>query len=415
MALLARTLHVRPDRLRHLLHLGTDRLHELQKQVSEALFDEHKKTFRRFSAIVPYVPLSLTIPMLQRVVPPVAFGRAAGALAIDHPETAARVIPMLDPGYMSECLRYIDLRSVERLTELAPVGSTIDVVNEIMRRGDYLTGGPLLGCLTPPVIAAIEAQVHDDVGLIYSAAYSYGEDMLSAVVRQLLDGPHRRIPRMVHTVLAGPPALQRAALSLISRCAVDVNRRMADILLGGGQHEAVAGLVRNAVATGSVPELLSVAGHLTPVGLWTLVGNPVFAEPEVVAGLIAPLDGSLPVGAWRGLFTVLSRMDEGIRGTVGDALAALDDATVAELPAHATETACWPGLLDLIAASGPDAQHRFGVVWASLGPERRAHLHRCIAEHNYDTRLAEITAMVAPVEVEELFFQRRRMQRHRWG
>ncbi|GAD83409.1 hypothetical protein FEK33_17370 [Nocardia asteroides NBRC 15531] len=35
----------------------------------------------------------------------------------------------------------------------------------------------------------------------------------------------------------------------------------------------------------------------------------------------------------------------------------------------------------------------------------------CITEHGYDSRLAEITAM--PMEVDQLFFERRRSQRHR--
>ncbi|MGW4235201.1 hypothetical protein ACWEF9_39230, partial [Streptomyces sp. NPDC004980] len=75
----------------------------------------------------------------------------------------------------------------------------------------------------------------------------------------------------------------------------------------------------------------------------------------------------------------------------------------------------WPALLDLVAVSGADAQGRFGAVWSDLVPERRAHLHRCIHEHHYDTRLADITAAVDPVAVDQLFFRRRRMQRYRNG
>ncbi|MFE6920756.1 hypothetical protein ACFVAV_06890 [Nocardia sp. NPDC057663] len=415
LILLARTLHVHPQRLQHLRYLGADRLHELQQQISGVLFDQHSETFRRISALVPFIPLSISIPLVQRLVPPMTTGRAAGSVGVEHPVKAAETLMMLDPRYAADCAPYLDPRAIEQLSDVAPPGPIVEIVNELLRRCDYVTAGPFLSCATPELIAAVEAGVPDDAGLIHSAAYSYDVDILSAVIRQLLDGPHRRIPRMVHAMLAGRPALQHAALSVFSRCAPDVICRVGDVLFGNARPVEVGNLVRNAIGAGAVPEFLTLAGQLTPVALWTLVGNPVFDDPGVGVGLVAPLDNRSDSGSWLGLFTLMSRMDERVRSVVGYALAALSDSTVAELPARATETHCWPALLDLVAVSGPDAQARFGAVWSGLGPERRAHLHRCITEHHYDTRLAEITALVDPVAVDQLFFRRRRMQRYRHG
>ncbi len=415
LILLARTLHVHPQRVQHLRYLGADRLHELQQQIAGVLFDQHTETFRRISALVPFIPLSISIPLVQRLVPPMTTGRAAGSVGVEHPVKAAETLMMLDPGYAADCAPYLDPRAIAQLADVAPPGPVVEIVNELLRRCDYVTAGPFLACATPELIAAVEADVHDDAGLIHSAAYSYDSEILSSVIRQLLDGPHRRIPRMAQAVMAGRPALQHAALSVFSRCAPDVISQVGDVLFGSAPQREVANLVRNAIEVGAVPEFLTVVGHLTPLGLWTLVGNSVFTDPGVGVGLVAPLDDRSDVGSWRGLFTLMSRMDDTIRGVVGYALAALSDATVAELPAHATETSSWPALLDLVAVSGPEAQGRFGAVWSDLVPERRAHLHRCIHEHHYDTRLADITAAVDPVAVDQLFFRRRRMQRYRNG
>lgn len=415
LILLARTLHVHPQRVHHLRHLGARRLHELQQQISGVLFDQHTPTFRRISALVPIIPLSISIPLVQRLVPPMTTGRAAGAVGVDHPAKAAETLTMLDPAYAADCAPYLDPRAIAQLADVAPPGPVVEIVNELLRRQDYVTAGPFLACATPELIAAVEAGVRDDAGLIFSAAYSYDVEVLNAVVRQLLDGPRRRVPRMAHTVLSGTPGLQHAALSVFSRCAPDVMERVGDILFGSNRPRAIGDLVRNALMVGAGPELLTMAGQLTPVALWSLVGNQVFTDPAIAAGLVAALDGHEDPTAWRGLFVLMSRTDDDIRHHTGHALAALSDTAVATLPARATDTACWPALLDLVSVAGPDARARFGAVWSQLVPERRAHLHRCITEHHYDSRLAEITALVAPVAVDKLYFQRRRQQRYRTG
>ncbi|MFC6012904.1 hypothetical protein [Nocardia lasii] len=413
--LLARTLHVHPQRLEHLHYLGAERLHALHEQISRVLFDQHADTFRRINAVVPFVPSSIAIPLLQKLVPPMMAGRAAGSLGLEHPGKAAQTVAMLDAAYAADCAPYLDPRAVVELAGKMAPGPIIAIVNELLRRCDYVTAGPFLSCTTPELIAAIEGQVRDDTGLIFSGAYSYDSEALSAVIRQLLDGPYRRIPGITRTVLSGPAELQHAALSVFSRCAPDVIGRVGEYLFGEAEPAAVARLVHHAIELGAVPEFLTMAGNLTPVGLAGLVDNPVFADPDVAVDLVAPMDGRADAGSWRGLFAVMSRVPEEVRRAVGYALALTSDPTVAALPARATETGGWTTLLDLVAVSGERGQARFGVVWAELAPERRAYLHRSITELGYDLELAEITAVVAPVEVDLLFFQRRQQGRYRNG
>ncbi|PKV80401.1 hypothetical protein [Nocardia fluminea] len=415
LILLARTLHVHPQRLDHLRHLGADQLHTLNQQISGVLLDQHTEMFRRISALVPFIPLTITIPLVQKLVPPMMTGRAAGPVGLDHPGKAAETLTMLEPGYAADCAPYLDPRAIEQLSDQMAPEPIVEIMNELLRRRDYVTVGPFLACATKELMSAVETGVLDDAGLIFSAAFSYDADVLSAVVRQLLDGPHRRVPRMAQTVLTGSSDLQHAALSVFSRCAPDVIRRMGDMLFGVAQPDDVARVVRNALMLGAAPEFLTMVGNLTSLGLWTLVGNPVFGDPDIGVDFVAQLGGRGDAQSWRGLFTLMSRMDDDVRSAVGYALALLPESVVAELPAWATETGCWPALLDLVAVSGERGQARFGSIWSQLGPERRAYLHRCITELGYDSRLAEITALVEPVEVDLLFYQRRQKGRYRNG
>ncbi|WP_280236080.1 hypothetical protein [Nocardia cyriacigeorgica] len=415
LVVLARTLQVTPQHLAPLARLGADQLHQLQDRMMRILFDQHAETFRRASLLVPIVPLSIGIPLVQRLVPPMVAGRLAGAVGVDHLKKAAEAVSMLDPRYAADCAPYLDPRVFAELVEVAPPEPAMRILNEILRRGDYVTAAGFLAAATPPMIAAVEELVHDDAGLIFTAAFAYSADTLSAIVRQLLAGPRQRVPRMMQTVLAGPPALQHAMLAVFCRWEPDVVENVGDIFFGHGHVPDVGRFVISALSGRATPELLTVVGRLTPFAHWALAGNPVFADPQVLAALVRALERRHDPDSWRGLFALSTRLNEPSRRYIAGLLAAMSAETVALLPGCATDAHCWPALLQLIAESSADQQDRIGAIWATLPPERRGGLHRHIHEHRYDTRLARITEVLAPVSLEEVFYHRRRRVRYRGG
>ncbi|MQY25364.1 hypothetical protein [Nocardia aurantia] len=409
--LLARTLHVAPERLAHLERLGPDRLHELQQRASAALFEHHGETFTRISRLVPLIPLGISIPLVQKLIPPMLTGRAAGAVGVEHPRKAAETMTMLHPLYAADCAPYMDPQTVGQLADIAPPEPVLEVVNELLRRRDYITAGPFLAYATPALIEAVERGVPDDAGLIFSAAFAYSGTAVSAIVRQFLTG--RRIPRMVHTVLNGPPDLQAAAITVFSRCEPDVVTAVGDILFDLAPTAGIGALIIAAVRGGAGAELLTFAGRLSPSALRKLAGNPVLYDGAVLPTLVGTLATNSRADSWRGLGELSMRMDVDTRRYVARWISELPDDAVRELPTHATETELWPSLLRLVAVADTDVQNRFGAVWATLPPERQAGLQRHIHEYQMDNRLAAITAAGQPMSVEEVFFRRRRMGRHR--
>ncbi|MEV0297426.1 hypothetical protein [Nocardia sp. NPDC050710] len=391
IVLLARTLHVPADRLAHLEKLGATQLHELQQRMASVIFEEHAATFKRLSMLVPVVPLSISIPLVQRIVPPLIAGRAAGAVGVDHPKKAADAVGMLDPGFAADCAPYIDPHTVGELADVAPPEPIARIADELMRRADYVTAGPFLAYATPQLIRAVETGVPDDEGLIRSAAYAFSGSNISSIVRELLGGPAQRIPRIARTVLAGSAELQLAAVSVFARCDEDVIASVGDILFDIGAAEDITAMAAAIIDAGAVPELLRFVGHLSPSALDILAANPITADETRMAAVIAVLDGRAEPALWRGLVNLLERTAAGLQRGLIRQVIALPEPTLVAMAAAGTAAHLWPSLLRVLADADMDSQTRLGEIWAKLPPEERDAVERRVHELHLDTRLATLT------------------------
>ncbi|QLY28372.1 hypothetical protein [Nocardia huaxiensis] len=390
LVLLARTLHVPFERVAHLEKLGAQRLHELQQSISGKLFDQHAPVFERISSLVPIIPLGISLPIVQRVVPPTMTGRAAGAVGVLHRKKAVDALTRLTVAYAADCAPYLDPRTVGQLADDAPPAPVIEIVNELLRRRDYITAGPFLAYATPELIRAVEDGVPDDEGLIRSAAYAYSGEHISAIVRQLVDGDSDRIPRLLRTVIDGSKELRLAALSVFARCTPDVISDVGAILFATAPPSAIADLITTYLGAGATADLLRFLGRLSPPSLTRLALNPVTGD--IAEDLVAAVDGSSDIALWRGVLEPLARTPEGVRRRAGARLAQLDTSTVIMLPAIAQAARLWGPLLWILAATDVDIQARFGEVWAAhtrLDPDV---LERRIADQRLDSLLATLTA-----------------------
>ncbi|WP_329405297.1 hypothetical protein OG563_25850 [Nocardia vinacea] len=410
IVLLSRTLHAPVERLAHLERLGSENLHELQERLAGLIFDQHNETFERISKLVPIIPLRISMPLVQRLVPPMMTGRAAGAVGVDHPKKAAETVAMLAPAYVADCAPYMDPRTVGQLAAVAPPEPIVRILNEMLARKDYITAGPFLDAFaTPTLVAAFEQGVLDDEGLIFSAAYAYSVAGVSAIFRQLLAGPRQRIPRMLHTVLIGSTGLQLAALSTFARCETELTASIGDVLFSIGSTEMIGNLIASYLRAGAAPELLTFIGRLSKWALGALAGNPIIANDAVLAGLVGSLEGRIESDLWRGLFSLMAHADAGIQRRMIALLAQMNDAMVSALPGIATEAHDWPLLLDLIARADTPVRGRFETMWSNLPPERRIDLEHRIRELGLNIRLAPVTTTT--LSVDEVFYRRRQMRR----
>ncbi|MEV5836964.1 hypothetical protein [Nocardia sp. NPDC052112] len=410
IVLLSRTLHAPVERLAHLERLGSENLHELQERLAGLIFDQHNETFERISKLVPIIPLRISMPLVQRLVPPMMTGRAAGAVGVDHPKKAAETVAMLAPPYVADCAPYMDPRTVGQLAGVAPPEPIVRILNEMLARKDYITAGPFLDAFaTPTLVAAFEQAVLDDEGLIYSAAYAYSVAGVSTILRQMLTGPRQRMPRMLHTVVIGSTGLQLAALSTFARCETELTASIGDVLLSIGSTEMIGNLIATYLRAGAAPELLTFIGRLSPWALGALAANPIVANDAALAGLVGSLEGRIESDLWRGLFSLMSHADAGIQRRMVALLAQMNDAMVSALPGIATDAHFWPLLLDLVAAADTPVRGRFEAMWSNLPPERRIDLEHRIRELGLNIRLAPVTTTT--LSIDEVFYRRRQMRR----
>ncbi|MFE3054559.1 hypothetical protein [Nocardia sp. NPDC059239] len=392
ITLLSRTLHVSEDKLAHLEKLGAANLHELQERMAQVMFAEHNAIFSRLSLLVPIIPLSISLPLVQKLVPPVMAGRAAGAIGVDHPRKAAEAVGMLDPGYAAEAAPYMDPHSVGQLADIAPAGPVMQIINELLRRGDYITAGPFLAYATPDLVHAVERDVHDDEGLIRSASYSFSGENISVIIRHLLTGEGRRVPKLARTILQGSKELRLAALSVFARCDTDVIVAIGDILFDVGSADEIADLIETFISAGAVPETLRFAGQLSPAALDLLAANPILAEPESIDAVAGAADGSSEAAVWRGLLELAERTEPGIARRIGGAISHFDTATLTGLPGLAATAHLWPPLLKVLATAEPDAQSRIGELWSPLPALERNEIEQRIADLGLGEQLTTLIA-----------------------
>lgn len=413
LVLLARTLHVPVERIAYLERLGDEHLHELVQRFSARIYEYHGEMFKRIGRLIPIIPLRISLPLVQRVVPPMMTGRAAGAVGVDYPDAAAETLTMLKTEYAADCTPYVDPRALGELGDIMASDPLVAILNEVLARKDYITAGPFLEFASPRLVEAIEAGVHDDVGVIFSAANAYSASAISRILRQLLNGRFQRVPRMVQTVLTGSAELQHAAISVFARCEPDVTAAIGDIIFSVGAPEDIRKFLVNAVRMGAVAEVMTLTGYLNPSTLGTMAMNPLFADSAIFPALVSGVGAKGTADPWRGLLALAERSPDRQQRIVG-LIAQLPPGTLATLPSIATEGDLWQLLLYILAAGDRESQHRIGAVWATLSPERRAGIHRRITELRLEQPLAVIAGQVPEVSVEEVFYQRRRRLRRRF-
>ncbi|WP_328392574.1 hypothetical protein [Nocardia sp. NBC_00416] len=413
MILLARTLHVPVERISYLERLGAEHLHELEQRISGRIFEYHGEMFKRIGRLIPIIPLTVSLPLVQRIVPPMMTGRAAGAVGVEYPDAAADTLTMLKTAYAADCTPYVDPKALGELGDIMAAEPLVAIVNEVLRRKDHITAGPFLEFASPKMVEAVERGTLDDEGIIFSAAYAYSAPAISNILRQLLNGRSRRIPRMMETVLAGSPELKEAAISVMSRASKDVVSEIGDVLLSIATPEALGKLGAHVIQKGAAPELMTFVSKLSQPGLQRMAMNPIFANTAALTAIVESLLIAFQTGPWRGLLMLAERSHPDVQRYIVGLVVRMPVEQIAELPSVANADDLWPELLRLLAVADDPSQRRIGSVWAQLPPERRAVLHRRIAELQLDSQLGGIVEEVPNVSVEEVFYQRRRRQRRR--
>lgn len=273
LELLARTLHVDVERVEHLGRLGAENVYALRNAVANVIFDEHGEMFSRVSALMPVLPLSVFVPIVQKKVPAKMAGRAAGAIGVAHPDKAGPALSLMKPAYAADAAAYMDPRAVEKLADVAPHGPLIEIANEVLRRRDYAVAGMFVDYATPELIRVMEQGIQDDEGLLRAAAYVLSGKTVSSILREFIQHNPGRLPRLVTTAVNGPTDLRLATLSVLSRLDSDVIAEAGDALVETTDGALIADLVSTYLREDAAPEFLTFAAGFRPAALERLASD----------------------------------------------------------------------------------------------------------------------------------------------
>ncbi|MCE5291466.1 MAG: hypothetical protein LLG14_19810 [Nocardiaceae bacterium] len=283
LELLAKQLHVTPERIAYLERFSAAELHELRERVSNTMFDANADMFRRISALVPIVPLSIVMPICQKICPPEMGGRAAGAIALAHPKKVATALSLVKPEYGASAAPYLDPRAVVQVAHLAPPAPVVAIANEILRRKDYVTAGEFVDAATPELIIEVEKGIDDDAGLIRSGAYVFCAEALNDVVGVIAAHNRPRVHRIVAAMLNGERDLQLAGLSVFSRLNSDLIALVGEVLLEEGDEASISALFETFRDAGAEDDIAKLVQHMDPENVAKLVSIPAIAELDILA------------------------------------------------------------------------------------------------------------------------------------
>jgi hypothetical protein len=311
LAMLAETLGVPPERIRHLERLGADNLRGLRERISDQLFDEQSATFARMSKLAPLVPNGLVAKVSQAIVPPLVAGRAAGALGVDHPGRAKGVLADLSPQYMADCAPYLDQRTVAVLAPTIPPALLIPAANELMRRKAYVTASWFLDYATPETLLDLEAGIHDKAGLLHTTSLVQSTERLNQIVRLL---PTGQVAVIVRTAITSPELLT-AGLSLLARLDPELTADLGDLLFEELDGPGLTEVLRTAVGQGAILELLVVAASVREDAVRRIAADPYLTEPATVDRF---LDEAVEHDEWDGLLRVAEHLPAELAARVAE-------------------------------------------------------------------------------------------------
>ncbi|CAM3808136.1 hypothetical protein [Smaragdicoccus niigatensis] len=262
--LLAKQLGVTPERIAYLERFSSVELHELRNRISDAMFDSNADMFRRISALMPIVPLSIAMPICQKICPPEMGGKAAGAIALAHPKKVAHALSLVKPEYGASAAPYLDPRAVRHVAHLAPPLPVVAIANEILQRRDYVTAGQFVDAATPELILEVEKGIDDDAGLILSGAYVFDAEVLNNVVGLIAAHNRARVNRIVAAMLNGERELQLASLSVFSRLRPELIALVGDVLLEEGDDASISALFQTFRDAGADDDFANLLRAMKP-------------------------------------------------------------------------------------------------------------------------------------------------------
>jgi hypothetical protein len=280
---LARALGTTTDGVAFAAVLPHEDIRRVRERVIATLYDEHRAAFQRVAAITRVLPTAVNVRIALRAFPPLLAARVAGEMA---PERAAELADRMPLAYLAEACVHLDPRRAAPLIRQIRSDRVLDVVIELIDRGDFITLGRLLDAATEPVIHDVAMTVSTEALLRIGFYAESGEQLTRAVA--LL--PPARLRDVVRDALTGPRELASAGLALIGRLTDDDLRARLAGHAADFDDPTLTALLHTAVEDDALPALLAAVAAMPEPARRRVLHLDALSDPDMIDNLILAVE-----------------------------------------------------------------------------------------------------------------------------
>lgn len=250
---LSRLLNTAPEDLDDLQTLGAPALAQFRKQVSTALFDEHRNLFAKLAQANKLLPLGVTAKMTTAVIGPTLAGRVASEMESKRAVALAEKLPF---EFLAETCAAMDPERAEPVVRAMPTQIVVGVSRALCAKADYMTAATFVNVLDDAVIRAVMDDNDNDAELLQIGFFIEDKARLEALIGMMSDA---RIAATM--VTAERDDLWAQALAMMEGTSLQTRARIGGVVAEHGD-ELLAQLFAAASAHEQWPLLLAALPEL---------------------------------------------------------------------------------------------------------------------------------------------------------
>lgn len=223
---LACLLRCEPRDVDFLCRFAAPEIRTLRLAVFDRMYADHHATYARIAAASRLLPMAVTVPLAQRMLPPRV---SAGVVASLPPDQAAAMAGRMSVAYVADVTSHLSPTLAAPVLTRLPVELITGVAAVLRERGDHTTMAEIVGALTDEQVLAVVEAIGDDETLVQVALRVTDPEVLQRLTRVI---PEERLRGMAGW------ARRRAQLwpelaSLLSRLPAAQRKRLLSAVRAG--------------------------------------------------------------------------------------------------------------------------------------------------------------------------------------
>lgn len=188
---LARLLRCAPEDVAFLRRFEAAELRALRLAVFERMYADHHNTYSRIGSASRLLPIKVTAPLAERMLPARVSAGVVGSLPPEHAATMAR---RMSVGYVADVSMLLSPTLAAPVLSRLPVDVVVRVAQVLDERGDHATMAEIVSALTDEQVTGVVDSIDDAATLVQVALRITDEAALQRLTRLL---PEERMREML--------------------------------------------------------------------------------------------------------------------------------------------------------------------------------------------------------------------------